>query len=121
ENLQDQALGYKQSRECDHERRDPDERDHRPLNQSDQETDRDRKPECDPIGRSISPISSTKTTPTAITVTPAICPIRFWKLTALKKMLDFEVKKSVIAMIPMITGRLPTSPDLIASHRARRI
>src|SRR2546429_5950575 len=36
-------------------------------------------------------------------------------------MLVFELKQSAIAMIPMITGRLPTSPDLIATQRARRI
>ena len=57
----------------------------------------------------------------AITITPAAWPIRFWKLIALKNRLFFEVKNSVIAMIPMITGRLPTSPDLIASQRARAI
>ena len=59
--------------------------------------------------------------PTAITVTPAIWPIRFEKLTAVKKMFVFAVKKIVIAMIPTITGRLPTSPPLTASQRARAI
>ena len=59
--------------------------------------------------------------PTAITVTPAIWPIRFEKLTAVKKMFVFAVKKIVIAMIPTITGTLPTSPPLNASQRARAI
>src|SRR5512132_3053565 len=36
-------------------------------------------------------------------------------------MFDRELKKIAIATIPMSTGRLPTSPDLIASQRARRI
>jgi hypothetical protein len=58
--------------------------------------------------------------PTAITVTPAIWPIRFEKLTAVKKMFVFDVKKTVIATIPTITGRLPTSPPFSASQRARR-
>ena len=58
--------------------------------------------------------------PTAITVTPAIWPIRFEKLTAVKKMFVFAVKKIVIAMIPTITGTLPTSPPLNASQRAAR-
>jgi hypothetical protein len=42
-------------------------------------------------------------------------------LTAVKKMFVFAVKKIVIATIPTITGRLPTSPPLIASQRARAI
>ena len=57
--------------------------------------------------------------PTAITVTPAIWPIRFTKLTEVKKYGDLCVKNAVIAMIPTITGRLPTSPPLRASQRPR--
>ena len=57
--------------------------------------------------------------PTAITVTPAIWPIRFTKLTEVKKNGDLYEKNAVIATIPTITGRLPTSPPLRASQRPR--
>jgi hypothetical protein len=46
--------------------------------------------------------------------------MRFVKLTALKKTGLFDVKYSVIAISPRMTGRLPTSPPLSASQRARK-
>ena len=56
-----------------------------------------------------------------MTVVPAICWIRFEKLTAVKKMFVFSVKNTPMARIPTMTGRKPTSPPLNASQRARTI
>ena len=63
-----------------------------------------------PIERSISPSSSTNTTPIATITVPDICTIRLLKLTAVKNALDCTVKKMTITTMPRITGRLPTSP-----------
>ena len=52
----------------------------------------------------------------AISVGPEICSARLTKLTAVKKTGAFTVKKMVMAIIAMITGRLPSSPALSRSR-----
>ena len=65
-----------------------------------------------PIERSISAISSTKTTPNAIIVTPAICRMMFTKFDAVKKFVAVKLKNPTMRISPITTGRTPRFPDL---------
>ena len=65
-----------------------------------------------PIERSISAISRTKTTPNAIIVTPAICRMTFTKFDAVKKFVAVKLKYATMRISPTTTGRTPRFPDL---------
>ena len=65
-----------------------------------------------PIDRSISAISSTKTTPNAIIVTPAIWRMTFTKFDAVKKFVAVKLKNATIRTSPSTTGSTPRFPDL---------
>ena len=65
-----------------------------------------------PIDRSISAISSTKTTPKAIIVTPAIWRMTFTKFDAVKKFVAVKLKNATMRTSPSTTGSTPRFPDL---------
>ena len=68
-------------------------------------------PAVKPADRSISPSSRTKTSPMAITMTPADWLIRLAKLKELVKVPGFKAEKTITRTTsPRIAGNEPTSP-----------
>lgn len=68
--------------------------------------------------RSISPSSSTITTPTAIVPVAAICSIRFVTLSGERKRSFSEKKIAQMMTMPISTGNEPRSPPVRRRRRA---
>ena len=79
------------------------------------------RPETAPTDRSISPSSSTRTTPIEIVATAAICSVRLVRLIAERKR-SFAIWKIVqMTAMPKMTRSEPSSPRASRrSHRSRR-
>ena len=69
--------------------------------------------------RSISAMSSTKTTPIAIVVMPDICRRRLMKLRSPKKTGFWIPKIRAMTMRPTMMGSEPRSPALTRIHQPR--
>ncbi len=67
-------------------------------------------PATEPSDRSISPSSSTKTTPVAIRPGPAIHLVMLVRLSALRKEPVFHWKMAAMMIRPTTTGSEPSSP-----------
>ena len=69
--------------------------------------------------RSISPISSTNTTPMAIVATAAVCRSRFVKLRSVRNVSSRSPNVTTMMPRPTIRGSDPSSPYFTPCHHSR--